>query len=226
MTVEAGGHHGDAVELFHRIADSESAAVRRLILELDLKDEIDFRNVDTGETAADDWRARGGRRVPALWTGEEMIEGLPDIEEYLRWAIQEPHPELLADFDRIAGEVWDELKKIIPPEFEPTIAQIRFIVLDEPPQELLDDLPEELAEFPEELCGLHVGTPITKNSIILPDPMPARVYLFRWALMDQIEPDDEDPEGTLREEIAVTLLHEVGHYFGLEEEDLERLGYD
>lgn len=214
-------------QLFHRIADAECAAVRKLVVELDLKSEIDFRNVDTGETAMKDLLAYGGSgRVPALWTGEEVIEGRAAIEDCLRWAIEEPHPELLADFDRIAGEVWDDLMKTIPAEFKPLIAQLQFIILDEPPDELLEDLPDDMAERPEELCGLNVGTPVTKNSVTTPDPMPTRIYLFRWALMDQIEPDEADPEGALREEIAVTLLHEVGHSFGLEEDDLHRLGYD
>jgi predicted Zn-dependent protease with MMP-like domain len=49
-----------------------------------------------------------------------------------------------------------------------------------------------------------------------------RVYLFRKALLEEAGHD----ELRLKEEIAITLLHEVGHFFGLEEEDLERLGFD
>lgn len=215
------------LQLFHRISDSESAAVRRQIVELQLTDEIEFRNVDLSETATKDLRALGGGgRIPALWTGEEMIEGQRDIEDFLRWATEEPFPELLEDFDRIAHDVWDDLKKRIPAEFQALISQIQFFILDEPTPELLADLPEDLAERPDELCGLNVGTPVTQATLTSPDPMPTRIYLFRWALMDQIDPEDPNPEATLREEIAVTFLHEVGHSFGLEEDDLQRLGYD
>lgn len=214
------------MELFHRIADSDSAAVRREIVDLGIADDIRFRNVDTGETAADDWRARGGKIVPALWTGDELIQGRAPIQDYFKRILDDPFPDLTERFDEIALDVWNELQKIIPPEFKDIIAQIHFMLLDEPPADLLADLDEDLAAHPHELCGLHVGTPITKASITAPDPMPVRVYLFRWALLDLIDPNDEDPEAVLREEIAITLLHEIGHYFGLEEDDLERLGYD
>jgi predicted Zn-dependent protease with MMP-like domain len=139
--------------------------------------------------------------------------------------------ELFKIFDRTVEEVWIELQKIIPPEFRRHIDAIQFLIYDKPPTELLADLPEDLAEFPEELCGLHVGTPITDALITSPDLQPIRVYLFRRALVDLVEDEleespGEDPIAFLKEEIAVTLLHEIGHSFGLSEDDLERLGYD
>jgi hypothetical protein len=59
--------------LYHRIDDTESAAVRRRIVELGLKARIDFQNVDTEGAAA--FAAQGGRLVPALWDGERLHEG-------------------------------------------------------------------------------------------------------------------------------------------------------
>ena len=59
--------------LYHRIDDPDSAAVRRRIVELDLKARVDFQNVDTD--GAEAFAAQGGRRVPALWDGTRLHEG-------------------------------------------------------------------------------------------------------------------------------------------------------
>lgn len=53
--------------LYHRIGDVDSAAVRQRIVELGLKPQVDFQNVDS--EGADEFAERGGRRVPALWDG-------------------------------------------------------------------------------------------------------------------------------------------------------------
>ena len=212
-------------ELFHRITDVASARVRRLIVELELKEEIDFRNIDVSESAQKDFLGRGGRQIPALWTGEEMIQGAEEIEKYLKLAVEEPFPELLERFDQIAAEVWLGVKELIPRDLHKVIDEIEFFIMDEPSEEIIRDLPEDLAERPEELCGLHVGTPITQALITDPPREPVRVYIFRWATVDLLDPQDPEPETTLKEEIAITLIHEIGHYFGLDEDDVERLGF-
>lgn len=135
-------------------------------------------------------------------------------------------PDLRSIFDDVVAEVWGHLQTLIPAEFKGHINSIQFLIYDEPPPELIADLPPELAEFPDELCGLHVGTPITEASVMSPDINPIRVYLFRGALIDLVEDDPDDSVAALKEEIAITLLHEIGHSFGLDEGDLERLGYD
>ena len=62
-----------AFVLYHRVADPESARVRAQIVERGLKPRIDFQNVDTD--AAEEFAARGGRHVPALWDGVRLHEG-------------------------------------------------------------------------------------------------------------------------------------------------------
>ena len=59
--------------LYHRIDDADSAAVRRRVVDLELKPRVDFQNVDT--EGADSFAEHGGRRVPALWDGERLHEG-------------------------------------------------------------------------------------------------------------------------------------------------------
>lgn len=63
--------------LFHRIDDPDSAAVRRRVVELDLKPRIDFQNVDTD--GAEAFAAHGGGRVPALWDGVRLYVGKIDV---------------------------------------------------------------------------------------------------------------------------------------------------
>jgi len=59
--------------LFHRIADPESAEIRRIIVERGLKQRIDFQNVLTDAAGA--FAALKGERVPALWDGTTLHEG-------------------------------------------------------------------------------------------------------------------------------------------------------
>jgi hypothetical protein len=61
------------VILYHRIDDPESAAVRRRVVELGIKAQIDFQNVDT--EGAEAFARHGGREVPALWDGKRLHEG-------------------------------------------------------------------------------------------------------------------------------------------------------
>jgi len=61
------------VILYHRIDDPDSAAVRRRVVDLELKPRVDFQNVDTD--GAEAFAAHGGRRVPAVWDGARLHEG-------------------------------------------------------------------------------------------------------------------------------------------------------
>ncbi|HET9243840.1 MAG TPA: metallopeptidase family protein [Gaiella sp.] len=78
---------------------------------------------------------------------------------------------------------------------------------------------DENADDPD-LYGLFEGIPLTEGG---PGPgdLPNRIAIYRAPL----EADFED-EAELREEIRVTVLHELGHYFGLDEDRLGELGYE
>ena len=69
------------------------------------------------------------------------------------------------------------------------------------------------------LLGLYVGVPLIERyggEPILPDC----IYIYRLPILEVCDSYD-----SVVEEIRVTLLHEIGHYLGLGEQDLERLGY-
>jgi hypothetical protein len=69
-------------ELFYTIADPDCAAARKAVLEMGLKDEVDFRNLFYDE-AQRDFAARGGRIVPALWDGSTLHQGLDAVRRAL-----------------------------------------------------------------------------------------------------------------------------------------------
>jgi len=121
----------------------------------------------------------------------------------------------------------------LPPRLHALLEEAPLIVDDEPNPELL----AELGVDPdvEGLCGLHTGTPLTERSIGDPPDQEDTIHLFRRGIIEEAggwEPwlDDENQEwggaDRVLEEIRITLLHEIGHHFGLEEDDLTALGYD
>jgi hypothetical protein len=69
-------------ELFHRLAEPDSAAARRLVLDLGLREAVDFRNVFYPSHASD-LAARGGGETPALWDGARLHVGLPAVRAAL-----------------------------------------------------------------------------------------------------------------------------------------------
>ena len=79
---------------------------------------------------------------------------------------------------------------------------------------------EELQEGDDEaLLGLFVG-PCFGEEMESVEPMPPVIRLFVENLRDEAE---DDP-GRFRQEVRITLLHEIGHYLGLDEDDLEERG--
>jgi hypothetical protein len=78
-----------AFELFHRLAEPESAAARKLVMARGLLHAVTFRNV-AFDSNRDALVARGGGRTPSLWDGARLHEGLAAIEDAL--AAPPPRP--------------------------------------------------------------------------------------------------------------------------------------
>jgi predicted Zn-dependent protease with MMP-like domain len=79
----------------------------------------------------------------------------------------------------------------------------------------------------EELCGLHTGVAITDQSVEDSGRLPTDIHLFRVGIVALAGGwGGRDAEERIGDEIRITLLHEIGHHFGLEEDDLADLGYD
>lgn len=85
---------------------------------------------------------------------------------------------------------------------------------------ILDEADAELDPDGEGLLGLYVGTPLPEREANHAGELPDVVYLFRQAHFDlQLD------RASLEQEIVTTLVHEVAHYFGLDEERVHELGW-
>ena len=104
---------------------------------------------------------------------------------------------------------------LIPKRFRLEMKNIAVVVEDEPSAELLDEME---IEPPDSLYGLYQGTPLPERTWSYGNTLPDRVTLFQ----KPIEEDSED-EDDVRAVIGETLIHEVGHYFGLSEEEIEEI---
>jgi predicted Zn-dependent protease with MMP-like domain len=101
----------------------------------------------------------------------------------------------------------------LPHRFRKAMANIAIIVEDEPAPELLDEME---IEPPDTLFGLYQGTPLTERGWHYGNTLPDRILLFQGP--HEREAEDEDD---LIASIAETLIHEIGHYFGLSEDEIE-----
>lgn len=109
-----------------------------------------------------------------------------------------------------------EAMALIPKRFRLEIKNLAVIVEDEPSAELLEEME---IEPPDSLYGLYHGTPLPERQWGHGNDLPDRISIYKVPL----EEDFGDDEDELRAQIGETLIHEVGHYFGLSEEEIEEI---
>lgn len=119
------------------------------------------------------------------------------------------------EFEKVVQEVFDSL----PAQFHATIDNVHIVV---------EELPASRSNSRKGirsggiLLGLYEGIPLTKRGVdygmypVVPD----RITLFRQNLQ-AVSRDDHD----LRAKIRETLIHEIGHYYGMSETEIRRAGY-
>lgn len=95
------------------------------------------------------------------------------------------------------------------------------IVVDVEPVPDAEALRAGGVEDPGELLGLYIGTPLTERSVDDSLQLPDRIVLYQRNIERECRTKRE-----IVEEIRTTVLHEVGHHFGLDEDDLFEVGYD
>jgi predicted Zn-dependent protease with MMP-like domain len=115
-------------------------------------------------------------------------------------------------FEKLVSQAIKEL----PAEFREKLANVIIIVEDHPSDEILDQM--EISRE-DTLFGLYEGTPLTERGFEAP-LHPDRIWIFQNPIEQECETEDD-----IKEEIKVTIVHEVAHFFGLDDEYLERLGY-
>jgi predicted Zn-dependent protease with MMP-like domain len=117
------------------------------------------------------------------------------------------------DFDRAV----EAALAAIPAEFRPYLDNVMVEVRGRPDGAFLRE-----HDVPDDLLGLYVGVPLEeKGADLAPTALPDRIVIFRDNLCEMCADLDE-----LIDEIRITVLHEVGHHFGMDEDRLEALGYE
>jgi predicted Zn-dependent protease with MMP-like domain len=109
----------------------------------------------------------------------------------------------------------DEALLTIPQEFRDALQNIAIVVEDEPTEEQLDEVE---IEPPDTLLGLYQGTPLTERQWAHGNTLPDKVTLFQEPIEDSSDGDDDVVVA-----IGETLIHEIGHYFGLSEDEIQEI---
>jgi len=121
------------------------------------------------------------------------------------------------DHDQIRKEVARVLDRL-PRRFREQLHNVEFVVEARPSIELLRA--EGLDPRHDSLYGIYQGVPLPDRSSLDPPLLPDKITIFAEPLQE----DFSDPE-ELREEIRLTVLHEIAHYFGMDEDEIDDLGY-
>jgi len=85
---------------------------------------------------------------------------------------------------------------------------------------VLDEADEDLDPDGGGLLGLYVGMPLPERGVDYAGELPDVIYIFRLPHLEL-----GLPPGELEEEIARTLIHEVAHYFGIDDDHLDEIGW-
>lgn len=222
---------------FERLAEGRRDAAERALSRLrrDAPDsrerslaEVEWLRASSGEDAAD----------PAL---KAHVEAWPDDADALHlWGAR----RLELGHPREAAEIWLRVRRLdeaadrregvggpaqvalvvrvaeavlggLHEPFRSGLASVPVVVEDRPSETLVE------SGFDPRAYGLFEGPDQAWASSLDAPPSPSRIVLFTNNLLADF-PDHADLEA----QVEITVLHEVGHYFGLDEDDLERMGLD
>ena len=106
----------------------------------------------------------------------------------------------------------------LPRQFREQLANVEIVVDHRPSEKLLRA--EGLDPRHDTLYGIYEGVPLPERSLLDPPLLPDKITIFAEPLLQ----DFPDPE-ELCEEIRLTVLHEIAHYFGMDDDEIEDLGY-
>lgn len=107
-------------------------------------------------------------------------------------------------FEELVGDALDE----VPEELAALVDNVVVLVEDEPP-----------ADDPD-LLGLYDGTPLTERDTRYAGVVPDRIMIYRLPILRMCEDADE-----VVEEVRITVVHEIAHHFGIDDDRLHELGY-
>jgi predicted Zn-dependent protease with MMP-like domain len=108
------------------------------------------------------------------------------------------------DFELLVSQALDE----VPPELAQLIDNVAVFVEDDPP-----------ASDPD-LLGIYEGVPLTERGHYYGGVLPDRITIYRNPTLRICESVDD-----VVEEVHITVVHEIAHHFGIDDERLHQLGY-
>jgi predicted Zn-dependent protease with MMP-like domain len=116
-------------------------------------------------------------------------------------------------FERLVEEAIAELPEV----FREKIVNVAIIIEDYPSRELIEQM--GLSED-DTLFGLYEGVPLTQRGYFEQPILPDRILIFQKAIEDECDSQQE-----IKDELKITIVHEVAHFFGMSDDYLEELGY-
>ncbi|GAA3786541.1 metallopeptidase family protein [Sphaerisporangium flaviroseum] len=105
-------------------------------------------------------------------------------------------------FEELVAEALDT----IPPELAHVMENVVMVVVDDPPE--------------SGLLGLYTGIPLTERGEWYSGVLPDRIEIYRNSICEICETEDE-----VVEEVQITVVHEIAHHFGIDDDRLHELGW-
>jgi predicted Zn-dependent protease with MMP-like domain len=106
-------------------------------------------------------------------------------------------------FDELVSEALD----LIPPKLADALENVVVLVGDRNEEE-------------PDLLGLYHGVALTERDSWYAGSLPDTITIYRGALLDSCETEEQ-----VIEEVAITVIHEIAHHFGIDDERLHELGW-
>ncbi|ADG90054.1 hypothetical protein TBS_15220 [Thermobispora bispora] len=107
-----------------------------------------------------------------------------------------------ARFEQLVSEALDT----IPPDLAELMDNVVVVVVDDPPE--------------PGLLGLYTGVPLTERGAWYSGVLPDRIEIYRKPTLEICETEED-----VIEEVRITVVHEIAHHFGIDDERLHELGY-
>jgi predicted Zn-dependent protease with MMP-like domain len=118
----------------------------------------------------------------------------------------------LAEFETIAQKAYDKL----PIQFRDMTKDVLIRVEEFPTDDVLDSMG---LESPFDLLGLYHGVDLSRQSVLDVTTLPEMIFLYRRPILDYWAEHD----ASLGNIITHVLIHEIGHHFGLSDDDMARI---
>ena len=113
-----------------------------------------------------------------------------------------------SQFEDVIREAIDSL----PDWVHDALDNVEVLVIDEPD--------EEHDTEGQDLLGLYIGLPLSERGVDYAGELPDVIYIFRRPHLELGLPPNQ-----LRDEIVRTLIHEIAHYFGIDDDHLDEIGW-